>query len=489
MQLAMSTSLFLEDLNQWYEQYEVASPKEQYEQLLELVSTTIAPTYVNKTELGDVLIEMQSLLESQGLLAEAVSLTKLVEEQQPAFYEKEFCYLGNFLIQYGLFQKDEEMIDNALKHYKQNPVHGIDSLRPVFYDLCFYDHHVRVVDLSQTIYHPVATSSKLFSGSEAEFGIMIVCDLMGQIYEQLDQEHSVDWDAFEKEAIPFGLKPDMLPLISRELSGEGEATDALMAKFKQEQDVVLHTLSMRFQMRMFDQRHLSFVCSAAIWTNVVSFLADSDRSKKPLNTPEKFFTINQKSLDRYVAQLLSSFLSDRKSEVLAVLWGLPHVYEFLHAEGVIDESGYSGAIAAVSTVKKTLLSKWPYPLWPYCFVHHWGKPAYQSEANFTAEAQQFADTAKESTPLSEEPSEPFSLEGAVDELTGAIAKNWASKPAFNLGPSSSPKSTAPSKGEGSNPPRNAKPSKVSKPRKSGLSEIKELTKKSKNKKKKKKKGF
>ena len=219
---------------------------------------------------------------------------------------------------------------------------------------------------------------------------------------------------------------------------------------------------------------------------VFDFLENDERfkSKKQIKTPEQFFSLNQKNLDRYVAQLLSAFFSDRKSEGFATLWGIPHVYEFLLTEGLIDEVLYDGAIATVSAVKKMLLKQWSGPLWRYCFVHHWGKPAYQSEEDFKAEAQRFVDSAKDSEPLSEEPSEPFSLEKAVDGLSKAVAANMAkSNPKINAGPSSSPKS------QKSNPSHNPKPAKASKPRKSGLSEIKALNKKSKNKKKKKKKGF
>ncbi|MEM9218112.1 MAG: hypothetical protein AAGD25_27690 [Cyanobacteria bacterium P01_F01_bin.150] len=483
----MSTSLFLEDVNQWYEQYEVASPKEQYQQLVELLSTPLDPDYVNnKSELGDVLIEMQSLLEGSGLWQEALSLTKLVQEHQPAFYQKEFCYLGNFLLQYGLFHKDDELIDNSLGYYKQDPVTGIDMLLSVFNDLRLYDEHERAVDLSREAYKPVATSSKLMGGSEMEFGLTVLADLFGNAYKKLKHGQSIDWDAFKTEAESFGLVPESLPLISGELSGQRATGEALVAQFKDDRNAVLQSLFPRFQMRMYDQRQLSFVCGQTIWLIVLEFLQEPERlkSKKKLSLPENFFNFNSKQLDRHIAQLLGSFISDRNAEGFTVLWGLPHVYEFLLAEGLIDESVYDGAIAAVSVVKQRLLSKWPRPLWYYSFVHHWGKPDYQTEEDFEAEAKRFADSIKEFTPLSEEPSEPFSLEKSLGGLTGAIAKNWASSPAFS---EPLPNVTASSNPQASIPSKSSKP-KSSKPRKSGLSEIKSLTKKSKNKKKK-KKGF
>ena len=69
--------LFLENFDQWYEAYEIASHKEQYEQLLDIVSTPIDPTYADETELADMLLELQSRLESHGLLEEALSLSAL----------------------------------------------------------------------------------------------------------------------------------------------------------------------------------------------------------------------------------------------------------------------------------------------------------------------------------------------------------------------------------------------------------------------------
>ena len=306
--------------------------------------------------------------------------------------------------------------------------------------------------------------------------------------EEQKQGKSTDWDDFREKAEPVGLNPESLPILSAELSGQGESGDTLVAQFKADRDAVLRSLFIRFQMRMYDQRQLSFVCSQTIWLIILEFLQNPERlkAKKKANTPGKFFNIAQKTLDRHVAQVLSAFFSDRKAEGFTLLWGLPHVYEFLYAEGLIEKNVYDDAIAAISNVKHTLLSEWPRYLWYYSFVHHWGKPAYQSEEDFEAEAKRFADSIKESTPLSEEPSEPFSVEKSVEALTGAIANNWASAP---IVADRSPDVAASPKAQSSAPSSSSKPPKFSKPRQSGLSEVKALNKKSKNKKKKKKKGF
>ncbi|MEM9266663.1 MAG: hypothetical protein AAGA46_14175 [Cyanobacteria bacterium P01_F01_bin.13] len=229
---------------------------------------------------------------------------------------------------------------------------------------------------------------------------------------------------------------------------------------------------------MAEQHQLSFVCSQAIWSAVMSFLEERDLSKKQLSHPDHFFSINSKELERYIIRLIGGFLSSRQSQGFATLWATPHVYDFLRTAGVITGSVYESAIQVVTNHKKTLLDNWQGPLWRYSFIHRWGKPAYQTEADFEAEAKRFADTFNQSEPLSTQPSEKIGWGAKLSDVAGKMALDRAKQK-----PSSVSKTPA-------KPPTPAKPFKAMKSRKSPLQEVKGLGKKGKGAKKKKKgKGF
>ena len=476
----LAMSLFLDDFDQWYEQFSEASPQEQHQCLLEIISKPIPLEVAEDVDLASLLIDVEGLLEGNNLIQQALAFTKTFQEQQPELYQKEFYYFDNFPIRVALFKRQLELIDPALKRYQQEPVKSIDSLLPMLEDLRFYNAREQAVEISRAGYKPVATSRELLGGSQDEFGAVIMTDLLEQAYEQLQKGNPVDWEAWTQEAQPFCFEdsPEICQEIAQNLSGQVLDGPEIITLFQKEPSRVFPQLSLRFNIHMAAQHQLSFVCSQAFWSAVMSFLEERDLSKKQLSHPDRFFSINAKELERYIIQLIGGFLSFRQSKGIATLWGIPHVYDFLHTAGVITDAVHEAAIQVVTNHKKTLLDHWQGTLWRYSFVHRWCKPVYQTEADFEAEAKRFADTFNQSESLSTEPAEKTDWDAKFSDVAGKIASNLTKQQSSSV-------SKAPAKS-----PAPAKPFKPAKSRKSPLQEVKALGKGGKGAKKKKKgKGF
>ncbi|MEM9486593.1 MAG: hypothetical protein AAGA83_23205, partial [Cyanobacteria bacterium P01_F01_bin.116] len=335
----------------------------------------------------------------------------------------------------------------------------------------------QAVEISRAVYKPVATSRELLGGSADALGAVVIADLLEQAYGQIQQGQSVDWEAWEQDAKSFDFQgtSEVQQEIIQNLSGQVLDGPEIITLFQKQLDSVFPQLSLRFTIHMANQYQLSFVCGQAIWSAVMGALDERDLSKKQLSHPDRFFSIDAKELERYVVQLIGGFLSSRQSKGFATLWGIPHVYDFLRTAGVITDSVYESAIQVVTNHKKTLLGHWQGPLWRYSFIHRWGRPAYQSEAEFEAEAKRFVDTFNQSEPLSTEPSEEIDWDAKFPDMVEKMAPKQQ--------PSSVSKAPAKS-------PAPAKPFKPAKSRKSPLKEVKALGKKGKGAKKKKKgKGF
>ncbi|MDV3350558.1 hypothetical protein QGP82_17760 [Leptothoe sp. LEGE 181152] len=473
-------SLFIEDFDQWYEHFSEASPQEQHQLLLEAISKPIPLAFAEKEDIASLLIDVQCDLEGNNLIEEALAFTEIFQQQQPELYQKEFYYFDNFPIRVALFKRELEVIASELARYRQNPVKSIDFLLPMMDDLRFYDARDQAVEVSHAVYEPVATSRDLIGGSSDTFGTVVIADLLEQAYRQVQQGQSVDWEAWGKDAKLFDFEktPAIQQEIFQNLSGQVLDGPEIIALFQKKLSAVFPQLSLRFNIHMANQYQLSFVCSQAIWSAVMSSLEERDLSKKQLSHPDRFFSINAKNLDRYVSQLIGGFLSSRQSKGFATLWGIPHVYDFLRTAGVITDSVYESAIQVATNHKGTLLKHWPGPLWQYSFIHRWGKPACQTEADFEAEAKRFTDTFNESEPLSTEPSEKSDWGAMFSDVAGKMTPNQAEQKPSSVG-------KAPAE-----PPAPVKPLKPVKPRKSPLQEVKALGKKGKGAKKKKKgKGF
>ena len=241
-------------------------------------------------------------------------------------------------------------------------------------DLRFYDARDQAVEVSRAVYTPVATSRDLIGGSADTFGTVVIADLLEQAYRKIQQDQSVDWEVWGQDAKLFDFEktPEIQEEIVQNLSGQVLDESEIIALFQKQLGAVFPQLSLRFNIHMAKQYQLSFVCSQALWSAVMSFLEERNLSKKQLSHPDLFFSINAKNLERYVSQLIGGFLSSRQSKGFATLWGIPHVYDFLRMAGVITDSVYESAIRVATNHKGTLLKHWPGPLWRYSFIHLWG---------------------------------------------------------------------------------------------------------------------
>jgi hypothetical protein len=475
-------SLFFEDFDQWYEAYETASPLEQYEIVLGIISKPIPLDYAAKTDFVSILIEVQGLLEGNNLLEQALSFIAMLQSQQPELYQAEFYYFDSFPIRYALFNRTLSQMDEALARYKQEPVKSIHELLSILDDLRFYDARDQAVDVSRVVYQPVATSSALMDYLEDDFGAVIMADMLEQVYETLQQGNAVDWEAWGKEAVSLGFEntAELQQEVTQILAGEIVSSSALATLFQKAPDVALRQWSLRFNVKMANQNQLSFVCSQAIWSAVISFLGERKLSKQQLSHPDRFFDFDFKELDRYIGSLMGNFFSFRQSMGFAVIWGLPHVYNFLRAEAVIKEAVYDSAIAIATDFKALMLKNWSAPLWRFSFVHRWGKPKHQTDRDFADEAQRFAGTLDDSEPLSTEPTEKPDWDEMLTNMAEDISQKLLNNPEFAL-----PRLSTSNQPE--QPLANLKPPKTPKPRKSPFQEAKAL-KQGKGSKKKKKQG-
>jgi hypothetical protein len=256
----------------------------------------------------------------------------------------------------------------------------------------------------------VATSRDLIGGSEVEIANLIVFNQFDQAYQQLRQGQTVDWQALRTEGVKFGYveKDSLWEEIQDHLTRPFAVDENFEKQFKKDRGLVLRHLLMEFCRTMRDQHGMSFVCSRVLWQAILDALDAQEIPAKQRKVPNGYFAIQQPKLDRYVAQLLGGFLSMQQAKGLAIVWGMPLLYEFLLERNIISAHVAEKAIATAQEFKPQLVKGLKKQLWQYDFVHRWPRPDYVSEEDFTAEAEQFRATMTQSTPLSDEPNpSPF----------------------------------------------------------------------------------
>ncbi|NJP12053.1 MAG: hypothetical protein HC866_23435 [Leptolyngbyaceae cyanobacterium RU_5_1] len=411
-------SLFLTDFEQWYDAYEAASPSQQYALIQAAIAQPIAVEYAEENDFGTILLELWDLLVSHNLAKEALALIATLQQRQPDLYQREFQYFADFLIRYHLFHHQVDSVKDNLAQFKANPIQGIDQLFAVLDNLRFYGVAEPSIDLCKTVYRPVQSSNKVIGGAEIELGSVVIIDLFDQAYRRLKQGEPVDWEAFGAEASEYGFENDasMRAEIEHNLTVPIQVDAAFLKQFSQKRGSCLRQLMLGFCRSMDEQQQMSFVCSQAIWETLIEFLEQRDLPKKQLTQPAGYFGIDQAALDGYVARKIGGFLSLQQSKGFAILWGIPYLYDFLYDLQVIEERIYQKVIAATRALKPQLIKGFQTQLWQYDFVHRWQKPDSIPEAEFLAEAEQFAASLEQSEPLSDRPVDRFAFPSWLGSL-------------------------------------------------------------------------
>ena len=405
-------TLFLTDFDQWYDDYEAAAQSQKYAMVKSVIAAEPIPVdYAEEVEIGAILIDVSEELINHNQVNDCLALISALQQQQPDLYRKEFQYLDDFRIKYHLFHNQIDAVRDDLACFQSNPVQGIDQLLAVLDDLQFYQATEPLVDLCRAVYQPISRSRELLGGTEIAFGAIVIFDWFERIHCQLRQGKYVDWDVFKTEAAQYDFdgNPDRWEEIKHNLTVDVESGGEFAQRFKHNLGSALRHLLLNFCRDMQTQHQLNFIVCRSIWESILECLDAQEPTKKQLAHPDGYFAINQKKLDRHLGQNVSGFLSMQQARGVAVVWGIPFLYEYLQAKQIISVQVAQQAIATAQSFKPKFIEIFQRCLWQFDFIHRWPRPASVSEADFIAEAAQFAANIEQATPLSDEPSEdPFS---------------------------------------------------------------------------------
>ncbi len=407
--------------DEWYDQYEEASVKQQYQMLLDIMQQPLSQDFLEATEMGDLLITMSDELNSNNLINESLKLIQLVQQQQPKFYKKEFPYYDKFLIEYYLYTKQYNLVEDTLVRFKKYPINNVDELFVILDLLNFYEQPEIAVDLCKSTYNSVKNSSKVISGTEDELAWIIITNLMEQLYQKQQQGKDIGWKKFETELKKYDYNEnqewleDTKSIIATEFNLEQFLSQLKQKKLYRR---AFYALSTAFYIYMKEEKQMSFVCSQEIWEIIFDFLGDRELSFKQQSNPNTFFSFDKKDLEPYISQKIYSFLSLKQAQGFATLWGIPYLYDFLLSKEIIREQVYRKVIKITNQLKTELLKSYQdnWELWRYDFINRWQPDSNVDSSELSKQAQLFTNSFEHSEPLSDQPGE-----GKLESFMNTVA--------------------------------------------------------------------
>lgn len=351
----------------WADAYEKASEFEQYH-LFMAIARQPEQLFADSLDLGDFAVGLLGQLEEHNLQEQVVELAATLQANWPDYYAREFPYFDFFLANRALYLGDAEALSGPLGRFTANPTADADYFVLLFSTLVAYQHET-AVPTGEKVFALLRDSKEVVDGTEYRFGLAVFADRLEKVWAG-----EMDWRTFEQAVAPFGfeLRPKMAREIDR-LWSVGVAARQWFLELERDFDLALTLLGYDFCRVMREQKGITFPCALVIWSQFENLMREShDRS----NTD--FPKFSRKVLeDVLIEQLGIRFLglSSEKSNAFVLLWGLPHVYNYLTAQGVADEGLRDQVLDWVAWLKDMLFNTLANDLWKYAFVRRWDDTA------------------------------------------------------------------------------------------------------------------
>jgi hypothetical protein len=420
-------SLIITNPEQWLENFDTASAVEKHALLKSALSQTLSPEIIEECELGSLVVEFCDVLDDHNLIDDALALIEKAKEHNE-IYQQEFQYLELLRLQYSLFKNQPEIVSSCLNQFVVNPLHDLEQLI-LFIDILKYHGEREILFNFVKNIHPNLRENNVdFDENQDDFSEIITVDIVQQAYQKQQAEgiltsNSIYPDFQNLKTSESALKlPEIIKNLTLELNINSTFIQNLPQSFKKQRKTDLYTLSISFSAEMLTKKKMNFITSQEIWNSVIEILESDQVTDFRLKHLDSYFLISAAKLDKYIGQMISGLFADQQAKSVAIVWGIPYVYDFLIDQKLISQNIYEQVIEAVAKVKTHQIKFFDDHLWKYTFVHRWLPPNSISTSEFEQEQQLFITSINKVTPLSTE-AETGGIEKILDDFKGAFPKD------------------------------------------------------------------
>jgi hypothetical protein len=380
----------------WIEKYNSLSESEGYEFLVKTFNSDISQDFFEGVDISDTLLVIKEYLIKKDRMEDYISLIEIIKLKQPLIFKREFPYLTNEIISYYLLKNDLEKVLDYLQPFIEDPTLGIDEFIRIFKKMIYYGYDKLSLKIAKKCWKVIAESPEVIGGGEDDFMEVIYYHMWKQIYKDLKSFRCPDIDNLTTEfnSNGFELKnEDVKDIIDCISAYRG----SLRIDFSRNESRIksIKLLKGAFINHAVTKKNIDFTVAALIFDYVVYFWEGREITNKDKKLPETYFLISIEEFDDYLEDAFGGFIYEDDISEAAVLWGIPYVYEFLEAGGIISLPLLEKTIHQIDELKDGFIQRNSRILWECSFVHRWVRSDSISEEAFYKEADHFENSLHE----------------------------------------------------------------------------------------------
>jgi hypothetical protein len=362
-----------------------------FDDIFDFFSKDLPTEFVDKYDVGEVILEVSGHNQTAKNFDKVLKFIELLQEKHPALYKEYFQYFDDFLIDYYSFHNNRAEVEKSFSNFLENPLQGYDELLSVLKKLLFYQYYELVDKTVLNSYDSAKNSDELIPGAEYDLAILKYYINLEYFYT-ISTDKTPDKKEFEKSMLPFDFKfkGNTLDLILKGIINPDVDSETIKDKFIKNRHEYMLTLQSQFLVHM-NRKKFGFVLSGRLWDKMLEFWEDevTENKKKQKQIPDDYFKVNIESYEKYLSSLSGDFLTDNRSEMIAVLWASVYIYDFLLSIGLINQATYDSFQLTSKILKGKVIANFTSELWNSNFVHYWEKPHSVSDTEFNEESKIF----------------------------------------------------------------------------------------------------
>ncbi|PIQ25020.1 hypothetical protein COW36_16335 [bacterium (Candidatus Blackallbacteria) CG17_big_fil_post_rev_8_21_14_2_50_48_46] len=407
----------------WLEQFQQASPQGRYDLLKDVLQ---APQiFLEEEVLAYAVASVSQILGHSNLLAEQRALAALLSEKAPAVYAEIEGIQALVELQEALFENQIERLPALLEIWLKPGREVPPPFGLILKTLAYFG----LAEEAAAFAAKIATHlGKKALAEDESLDFALEQHRIHQVFETLlhalQEGIDPDWNAFESGLRDLGIRSKQEQGFFRE---QLESSDKVQmnrlrtALSEGDPELALFHCRQVFGRWMYKHHRLNLFTSGDMAQHALEMWLN--QAPEPLPAFEKLVRVKPEQVREYFEKLEYDPEWDLL-DAFALLWGLPHVYDWLHDLGIVNPAQRDEVLQIIAELKPELIQRRENALWSYGFVHRWPRPLCIEASVFAAEAESFAQTHRATTPLSTNPEDSHLFDeefpAIPDELVDSV---------------------------------------------------------------------
>ncbi len=359
--------------------------QEFFEDTCTFFSKEISQEDLEEYDFMDIVIDVIGEFLLNKDYAPVIKLRNIIRENNKCFYENEFLFLDDNLIDHYTYLQEEENVRDAFSMLMKYPVKDFDHYLIVFKTLIFWQCFNVVDEAVTRNYNTVRNSNDLIENSEYELAQYHYGAILSNHYQK--GKGSLDKEAIytELKKINFVFTDESAKFFELGYLSENYDLEVLKQEWRKK-SFHFEILLKGYFCRYMYEKGMDLRLSGFLLSSILPFWKEKDTK-----SIDNFFEI--KGFQKFLREDMSNYLfADASHITMGVLWGSVYVYEFLENIGLISQTDLQRYLSEINSIKGKTIGSFREYLWKKNFVHLWVKPNSVSEEEFAQEKALFEET-------------------------------------------------------------------------------------------------